>query len=621
MISQETIEKIKNTVRLVDVVSQRVELRQRGTNYVGLCPFHQEKTPSFHVRDLDNFYHCFGCGASGNVITFVMTSEGLSFPEAVEQLCERYGIGIKYTGTKSKAGAGPDKQKFYEINLLAHDFFVKALALALRDPHSLVAAYLKQRHISNEAVKTFGIGYAPPSWNGLVRHLSAYKIPESMLLDSGLAKRNAKGELYDVFRARLIFPVYVEAGRIAGFGGRIIPGVGVDEKDGASPKYLNSPETILYQKSRILYGLIQALDAIRAQKELYLVEGYMDLIGLWQAGVRNVAATCGTAVTTQHARRLSGLAGKVYLLFDGDSAGRTAAARAFEVFINSGMDVSAIFLPEGEDPDTIAGQHGKNTIAYLEGLKAKAQPLWECLIRNLLDKFGAENVSALGAAQKGKLCEELGRYLTMVESKIEKSDLIAKSAFKLMVDPVHLEELTHTGASSRGWLQGLYESSAYGKSTDTGRGTHCSISALSALDRNVLQVAITGKTALVDKVLRDAEIMREIGEDTRQFIQEMAEILCTTDCELERKKELIKQLLTTFGPSWTAFWKQVHRISQDESVDVNKLLAECHKSARKINLKREILRIDQEILICREAAKKEELLQEKLTLGRILNSL
>ncbi|NLF24633.1 MAG: hypothetical protein GX589_03130, partial [Deltaproteobacteria bacterium] len=291
-----------------------------------------------------------------------------------------------------------------------------------------------------------------------------------------------------------------------------------------------------------------------------------------------------------------------------------------EAFVNSGIDVSAIFLPEDEDPDTIAKLHGSATKEYLEGLKSETKSLLECVLDALLTKYGVQSIKDLGAAQKGKLCEELSRSLSLVESKIEQAELISKAALKLMVERVHLEALV-LGKTDAGQIFLNVEIEAEpGPETQDGAGSYRNIKDLPQLDRAILQAVIAKKEVLAEEVIRDADIMGEVCEDTRLFVEGLAQTINLKGASLDEKKELIKSLLSEFGPSWFAFWRQTHRILKDESVNVDKLFAECRKAVRRAQLKRALAQLDREISECDAEEVREELLQEKLEMGRRLNA-
>ena len=350
-IPQELIDQIRAANDIVDVISERIPTKRAGRNYRALCPFHQEKTPSFNVSPERQIYHCFGCGVGGNVITFLMEYDKLSFPEALRELASRAGISLP---TRME-GAASEEDPIYEANRVASRYFQSCLAGPAGDG---ARAYLKGRGLRDETVTAFEIGYAPPGWDGLLRAAERDGVPAALLEEAGLAIRREGGGLYDRFRDRIAFPLVLPGGRIAGFGGRAIG----DQE----PKYLNSPETRVYHKGRYLYGLAQSRTAVRAVREAILVEGYMDLVSLHECGFTNVVASAGTALTPEQAKAIARLADKVFVAYDGDAAGTSAATRAAETLVSLGVKVRIVRLPEGSDPDALV--RGAGPEAFREAL-------------------------------------------------------------------------------------------------------------------------------------------------------------------------------------------------------------------------------------------------------------
>ena len=355
---------------IVEVIDARVPLKKAGKDYKACCPFHQEKTPSFTVSADKQFYHCFGCGQHGTVIGFLMEYDRMSFPEAVEELARRAGMEIP-----KEAGVFEPEPSADLLDLMREaSRFYRA---QLRE-HPPAIEYLKQRGITGEVARDFELGYAPESWDSLVRALGKDNNAREAMVRAGLAVKKEGGGYYDRFRARVMFPIYDHRGRIVGFGGRII--------DKGEPKYLNSPETPLFHKGRELYGLHRARDAIRRAGRVMVVEGYMDVVAVAQFGIDNAVATLGTATTRDHLERLFRHCSEVVFCFDGDRAGREAAWRALEntlEVLRDGLQASFLFLPEGEDPDTLVRKEGK------EGLEArliKATPLADFLFQSLSAK-------------------------------------------------------------------------------------------------------------------------------------------------------------------------------------------------------------------------------------------
>jgi len=349
-IPEQKIEEIRNTADIVDVISGHVHLRKRGKNFVGLCPFHQEKTPSFTVSEDKQIYHCFGCGAGGNVFKFLMELKNISFVEAVEEIAEHLGIKIDYENRSSDSQQN-ELEELYELNVLAARFFSDNLLKSSDGEEA--REYLKKRNIKQPTQKTFGIGYAPYGWDNFLAHAKENKTDLTKAKLLGLIDINDKGEYYDKFRGRVIFPIFSPNGRVIAFGGRIL----TNQENTA--KYLNSPESQIYSKRRSLYGLFHSKDDIRKLDRAILVEGYMDLISLYQAGVKNVVASSGTSLTEEQVQLLSRFTKNIIILFDADPAGQKASLRSIEILLKQNFEVKVIALPKGEDPDSYIIKYGK----------------------------------------------------------------------------------------------------------------------------------------------------------------------------------------------------------------------------------------------------------------------
>jgi DNA primase len=374
VIPEDFIQTLLSRVDIVEVIDRRVPLKKAGANYVACCPFHQEKTPSFSVSPAKQFYHCFGCGAHGTAISFLMEYAGKTFPEAVEDLARDVGLAVPRVNDdfRSNASARPSSPDFAELMQRAANFYKTELKSAEN-----AVTYLKTRGLSGEICKKFSIGYAPDDWQSLKRVFPDYdKLP---LAELGLTidKENDKGVVrrYDRFRDRIMFPILSQSGKIIGFGGRVL-GKG-------EPKYLNSPETPLFSKGRELYGLFQARDAIRKRGLVLVVEGYMDVVALAQFGVDYCVATLGTATTAAHTQKLYRQTDNVVFCFDGDNAGRTAAWRALNntlPVLQDGKKAAFLFLPDGLDPDDFIRERGRDAF---EALLETAVPLSEYMLDHL----------------------------------------------------------------------------------------------------------------------------------------------------------------------------------------------------------------------------------------------
>ena len=360
---------------IVDVVGGFVTLKKSGSNYKGLCPFHDEKTPSFTVSQDKQFYHCFGCGANGSAISFLMDYNHLDFVSAVEELASRAGLDVPREGGGTVT-RDHKSTELYELQELVIQFYKKQLKQHADADRAV--NYLKQRGITGELALQFELGYAPAGWDNLIRSLGQSDAAQKRLLEAGLIIQRDTGGFYDRFRDRIIFPIRDQRGRAIGFGGRVLG-------DG-TPKYLNSPETPIFHKGRELYGLYQARHASKNLDRLYIVEGYMDVLALVQHGISNVAATLGTAATGDHLESVFRLTAEIIFCFDGDTAGRTAAWRALETslpLLRDGRRIFFMFMPQGKDPDDYVRENGKEAFANIKNYV----PLSDYLLDELTREF------------------------------------------------------------------------------------------------------------------------------------------------------------------------------------------------------------------------------------------
>ena len=344
------VEHLKSSVDIVKVIGDYVRLRRVGATgrYIGLCPFHQEKTPSFSVNQARQFYKCFGCGVGGDALKFVMEIDGLTFPEALKLLADRNGIAMpkrtEYADAESRL-----RGALLEMHEIAAELYHSNLRNA---PEA--RAYLNRRGVTAELIDTFGLGFSEASGQSLVRRLGQERFTPEQFDASGLVRRRDDGSLYDYFRGRLMFPIHNESGKVIGFGGRAM-------RDDDQPKYLNSPETPVYRKTSVLYNLHRARDTMRRASRVVLVEGYMDVIGVYAAGVKEVVASCGTSLTNPQVRTMHRHADTVIVNFDPDNAGANAAEKAIQLFLDEGMQVRVLSLDGGLDPDEYVKQNGAET--------------------------------------------------------------------------------------------------------------------------------------------------------------------------------------------------------------------------------------------------------------------
>lgn len=349
LIPDDKVEEVRAASDLVEVVGEYVKLKRRGSNFIGLCPFHSEKTPSFNVNPDMGIYKCFGCGAGGDGFQFLMRVENIAFPEAVKQLAQRAGIELPVDENAHREQS--QSESIYEVLRFAGRFFYDQLTQETHGKEAL--NYLIERGFTPSTIKKFGLGYGPDEWNALLKAAESKSIDAEMLEKAGLViPRKDHSGYYDRYRGRVVFPIFSHVGKVIGFGGRIL------KPADNQPKYINSPETRVYHKSHVLYGLYQAKRAIRKREEALLVEGYTDVISLHQAGVQQAVATSGTALTNEQIKLLKRYTSKVVLLYDADSAGARAAIRGIDLFLAQGVTVYGLELPDGEDPDSFIRTKG-----------------------------------------------------------------------------------------------------------------------------------------------------------------------------------------------------------------------------------------------------------------------
>ncbi|MBS3759391.1 MAG: DNA primase [Desulfobacterales bacterium] len=427
-IPEDKLAEIRNAADIVEIISERVALKKAGKDHVGLCPFHSEKTPSFTVSSTKQIFHCFGCGAGGDVFNFLIKYDGISFPEAVQTLAHRYGIHLPSRQmTPSEKQEISEREKLFDINKKVMAYYKEQL---LRRPAGQNAlAYLENRGFTRDIINRFALGYAPEGWDNLIRFFRKEQIPERLAEKTGLiVPRSSKTGYYDRFRNRIIFPIVDVTKQVIAFGGRVL--------DDAKPKYLNSPETPIYNKSRSLYGLQAAKDKCRESGMVYIVEGYFDLLAMHQHGITNSVATLGTSLTSGHVRMLRrGYAKKARLVFDSDAAGIKAAHRSIGLFMNESVDVEIIVLPSVEDPDSFLFANGGE--AFLEQAENAAGA-----IEFLIDS--AVNTHGLSMQGKIRIADELKQPLADIRDSVARSIYIRYLSERLGVDESAILERVRT---------------------------------------------------------------------------------------------------------------------------------------------------------------------------------
>jgi DNA primase len=412
-ISENKIEEIRSSASIVDVVSEYVQLRKRGKNFIGLCPFHSEKTPSFTVSEEKQIFHCFGCHTGGNIFKFLMEYKKISFIESVQELAEQQGIEIEYDQA-AYTEQQSEQEILYDINTEAARYYLNNL---LNDDEGETARkYLEKRNVKIQTMKTFGLGYSLRGWENLLNFIKGKGFDIEKCIHLGLIGKTNDGRLHDKLPGRLIFPIFSPNGRVVAFAGRVL-----DQADSGA-KYINSPESLIYIKGRTLYGLSLAKDEIRRLDKVILVEGYMDLISLYQSGIRNVVAVSGTALTDEQAQLLSRYTKNVVLLFDADTAGIKASMRSIEILLKKDMEVKIVSLPSGEDPDSYVNKFGKEEF---EELVKKAENFLEYQTK-YFESQGKFNDPATTA----EAIRELVKPIALVGDELKRNLLIRNIAKK-----------------------------------------------------------------------------------------------------------------------------------------------------------------------------------------------
>jgi DNA primase len=523
-IPDSVIDEVRDRTDIVEAVSKSVTLKKVGNNFKGLCPFHSEKTPSFTVSPEKRIYHCFGCGAGGNVFKFVMETQNISFVDAVKQFADSAGVTIPSRDSGSMNDPQyKEREALKSINELAashfHSLFNDAEAgLAARD-------YLKSRHFTGEVLDKYQIGWAAPTWRGLVSLFQQKgNLSREIVMKSGLVIEKEDGSnTYDRFRGRVIFPIKDPHGYVIGFGGRSIV-------EGENPKYLNSPETPLYQKSQVLFGMDVARQAIRKEDQAILVEGYLDQMRATQYGILNTVATCGTALTSRQAGMLRNYASSVVLVFDSDNAGRAAADKGFDVLHEKGLQVKTVFLPEGQDPDSYIQENGSEK--FLEKIKT-AKPYLESYIDGVV-----AGKSGSSPSERVEMANQVVPMLRKVQNLVERNGLIEYFSSTAKIDDASfLGELKKSFSQN----QSIVEVSETGKS------------AILHTEKYLVQLILSDKEA-AHKVLQAINpedfsnpALRSIAIACSQTIDEGEE-----DIEIDKLIDQtddpeIRSLLTQFG--------------------------------------------------------------------------
>ena len=416
MIKQKSIDSVMAAVRIEEVVGDFISLRKQGQDFVGICPFHDDKNPSLHVSPRLGIYKCFVCDAAGNPVKFLMEHEKMSYPEAIEYLAKKYGIPLEYE--RSESDEERQQRTLRESLLIVNEFAQKYFMEQLRNTEEgklMGMAYLKERGFKDATIDKFGLGYCPDGWDNFTKAALDKGYKEEYLIELGLTGKSQSGKLYDIYRGRVIFPIHNDAGKVIGFGGRIL------KKDGKDPrKYVNSRENTIYHKSDTLYGIYFAKNAIHKQQNVYLVEGYTDVISMHESGVENVVASSGTSLTQGQIRMITKRTQNITVLYDGDMAGIKASMRGIDMLLEQGLKIRVCLLPDGEDPDSFAKKHRDSELQDYLASESKDFLLFKA---DILSKDAGND-----PIKRATMVNEILKSISCVKDNIERAFYVKECA-------------------------------------------------------------------------------------------------------------------------------------------------------------------------------------------------
>ena len=559
-IPQDTIDRIRDTADIVDVVSHHVDLKKRGRNFFGLCPFHNEKTPSFSVAPDKGIYHCFGCGNGGSALNFIMEIEKISFVEAVTQLGKQLGIEVEISGDDSNEFFG----KLYEIHKLATELFHETL---FSDRGQKAKEYLLNRGLNEDSLKLFKVGFVPEESSYLFNSIKSKNYDKEIMEKSGLFGFS-KSKTYDRFRSRIMFPISNTAGKIIAFGGRIF------EKDDPA-KYMNSPETPLYKKSEVFYGLDITREAIRKKESAILVEGYTDLIQLYQAGVKNVVAVSGTAFTERHVNQIRRFTSKVYLCYDGDLAGKNAARKAGYSLLKGGIDSKVIVIPDGLDPDDWINRDGKNKFVS-NGINKSLELL----------KFHLKscNYTKKSPSERSAIMDEILKEVSEVQDPLIRQDFVKKLA---LVDRIEENEVLQKLT-----LQMKKRNYNYSEDEDKSRDTLFN-STHEKAELGIIKVLVSNDKDARTFIKKNLKI----NQIKNPKLNKLVETLLTT------KEASPLEIISTFNSSEERELISKTLMDEDDTSSIIQMAEDCLKTLKKLSIEK---KIDQMRIKIREMESKNQ---------------
>ena len=562
-IPEDLIDRIRGSQDIVEVISRHLSLKKSGQNYVGLCPFHSEKTPSFTVSTSKQLFHCFGCGTGGNVITFLMKFENRPFVDTVKKLADDAGISIADSDSSNNTGRDKKKKGIYEVNKLAAEYYHNTLIKTKEGEPA--RAYLSERGLSSETIERFHIGYSLSSWDKVYEYLSKSGIEPEVLVESGIIIPKGKGSgYYDRFRGRIMFPIYDTQKTIVGFGGRVL--------DDTTPKYVNSPETPVFSKRHLLYGLYLAHNYIRESGCAIIVEGYMDVIVAHQSGIQNVVGTLGTALTVNHLRSLSRFTKEVILTFDSDTAGINAARRSVDLFLNNEINAKVLLLPAGEDPDSYIRKYGKVSFVELfKGAKGIIEFELDRIIENWSNLNQRDSIDA-----RVRVAEECLTLIRKINNRIEQDYYLKRVAKEIGIsEDVVMSEMVRKNrgiGNSRVVQEG--DSAKEAARTKNKPGVEEIVLSLILKDFNLRKIAF----GILTEEDFDDPRFREAGRYLLNTEKELHDIINDLTCD-GAVKDIISRLAVN-----------------DLYVDSpEKTLIDCARVLQRNRLEKELRRIEKEI--------------------------
>jgi DNA primase len=585
-ISDEKIDEIRNTNDIVEVISGYVHLKKRGKNFLGLCPFHTEKTPSFTVSADKQMYHCFGCGKGGNIFTFLMEMDKVSFVEAVRSLASKSGVNIPEE-SKPMTEEQTEFENYYAVCRFAGMHFYKNLTESDEGKDAL--QYFYKRGFTDETIRTFGLGYAMNSWDAFVNKAQTEGFTTEDIAKVGLARVRDDGSLYDYFRGRTMFPILSTQGRVIGFGARKMR-----EDDAIAGKYINSPETPIYNKSRVLYGLFHSKDSIRQEDNALMVEGYADLISLYQAGIKNVVASSGTALTEEQLSLIGRYSKNLTLVYDADSAGSSATVRGIDLALEHELNVRIVELPEGDDPDSFVQNHGGNE--FRERLSNAI---------SFID-FRAKQFQQSGAFTtaegKTQAVRSLVQSIAKMKDELRRNFYVKEVAEKYDVyESVLFHELDQ--ALSQG--KRLQKSDSYPKPQNAARQTESSMpvfiekKVIPPEERDIVKLILEGNSDVIRFVLSNISLLQLSDERARRLAQLVLDLyddrgtIDATSIVSEVQDPELKNLITDLmlsryelSPQWQEMEKEIDvpdpmMIAKDAVIAVRRKLIQKERENNK----------------------------------------